>query len=380
MRKIFTLFIFSASCLFVKGQVLVSTDPQPRNSVLEVFTGINCPNCPDGDVRAEALHAAHPGRVVILDIHAGSFAVPSGAQPDFRTPYGEAIDSFAGVAAYPSGDMNRLVWPGAYNIPPYYPQNPPNNMAIRRPGWWDANYPGQGCGEYIILNGGLSPVNIGSWSEWNDATRELTIHVELYYTQSDTDVSNKLNVALTENNVVAYQSNGGNNYNHMHTFRDFITGQWGEAVSPVTAGTLITKTYVYTVSPDFNIDNCDISIFVTRSSNAHTHSGVAYSAKNGNSVAVNNNIASAGNLVVYPNPASSHSVISFDAMKPLNGKFILCDARGAMVGEQKVDFTQSGIHEMELQRTFGMEIPKGVYVLFLKSESESKVCRFVVTE
>src|SRR5688572_25039259 len=147
MKKIITLIvsgIFATVPVF--AQTLVSTAVQPRNAVLEEFTGVNCVNCPDGHVRANQLYAAFPGRVVLINVHSGGYAVPSAGQLDLRTPYGDAIDAFAGVAAYPSGTMNRVVWPGVYNQAPYFPQNPPNNLAIRRPGWWDNAYPNTGTG------------------------------------------------------------------------------------------------------------------------------------------------------------------------------------------------------------------------------------------
>ncbi len=56
------------------AQNLVSTAVQPRNAVLEEFTGVNCVNCPDGHLRANQLYAAFPGRVVLINIHSGSFA------------------------------------------------------------------------------------------------------------------------------------------------------------------------------------------------------------------------------------------------------------------------------------------------------------------
>lgn len=114
-------FLFAAT---ITAQTLVSTVPAGRNAVLEELTGVNCVNCPDGHVRANALYAAYPGRVVIINIHGTQFQ----GTPNLKSVWSDPIDDLIAAVAYPSGSMNRIVWPGAYNIPPYYPQNPPNNL------------------------------------------------------------------------------------------------------------------------------------------------------------------------------------------------------------------------------------------------------------
>ncbi len=214
----------------------------------------------------------------------------------------------AGVSAYPSGTMNRVVWAGAYNVPPYFPQTPPNNLAIRRPGWWDTAYPNQGTGAYIILQGGNTPVNIGAETQWNATTRELQVSVELYYTATETQ-NNKLNVVLLESGVIGYQSGGGSTYTHNHIMRHLLTGQWGDEITTTIQGTLVTRTYTYVVPASINIDNCDISLFVTQNDNKNTHTGVTMVAKNGTTVGIteNANLAAVG---VYPSPAEDFVYIT----------------------------------------------------------------------
>ena len=53
MKKIFTMmFMLIALSIFVQAQTLVTTQPTNKNAVLEVFTGIHCQYCPDGDYPA----------------------------------------------------------------------------------------------------------------------------------------------------------------------------------------------------------------------------------------------------------------------------------------------------------------------------------------
>ncbi|MEM7521042.1 MAG: hypothetical protein AAF307_08380, partial [Pseudomonadota bacterium] len=46
-----------------------------------------------------------PGDVVLINIHSGSFASPSGNDPDFRTIHGTLIASAAGIVGYPAGTV-----------------------------------------------------------------------------------------------------------------------------------------------------------------------------------------------------------------------------------------------------------------------------------
>src|SRR5690554_6885345 len=73
------------------GQTIVSTSPENKNVVLEEFTGIHCVYCPQGHAIAKAIQDAHPDDVSLINIHQGSFATPGPNEPDFRTPYGNAI-------------------------------------------------------------------------------------------------------------------------------------------------------------------------------------------------------------------------------------------------------------------------------------------------
>lgn len=366
MKRIFTLLLSAlVTGQLLQAQTLVSTATGPRNAVLEEFTGVNCVNCPDGHYRAEQLYNAFPGRVVLINVHSGPFATPSAGQLDLRTPYGDSIDVFAGVAAYPSGTMNRVVWPGAYNQPPYFPQNPPNNLAIRRPGWWDTGYPNQGAGAYIILQGGNSPVNIGAATAWNDITRELTVNVELYYTATET-VDNKLNVVFLENGVVGYQSGGGNNYVHNHILREMLTGQWGETISTTAQGTLVTRTYSYTVPTGFDIDNSDISIFVTQDDNKTTHTGITIAAKNGTTVGVAGNV-SVQAPAIYPNPVSGY--LNVYGLSSRAGEIRVVNLIGKTVMEIGTG--------KEVISADVSALPSGVYFVSYTLDGKTSVMRFV---
>ncbi|MFA7132230.1 MAG: T9SS type A sorting domain-containing protein, partial [Bacteroidales bacterium] len=113
-------------------------------------------------------------------------------------------------------------------------------------------------------------------------TRLLTVTVEVYYTADAETSSNKLNVAILQNEVVGPQTGMsanpdyvvGTQYRHMHMLRHLITGQWGDLLSHegtgvIPAGTFFTKTYTYTLPEDIRsvpleFENIEIAAFVAK--------------------------------------------------------------------------------------------------------------------
>ncbi len=249
MRKIFTLLTFSLFLTFsISAQVLVSTEPMLKNAILEEFTGIHCQYCPEGHAIAQSILDNNPGRAFTIAIHQGSYASPNTGEPDYRTPFGNAIANQTGLTGYPSGTVNRHVFTGS-------------STALGRGSWSAA------CDEIMQE---MSPVNIGISSQYEASTRELTVQIELYYTANAPASSNFINVALIQDSIYGPQTGGnaGSNYRHMHMLRHMITGQWGDEVTTTTAGSLVTRTYTYTVPADYIsvpaiVENMQVVAFVT---------------------------------------------------------------------------------------------------------------------
>lgn len=240
------------SCTF-----LASTAPEKRKAVLEEFTGVRCTFCPDGHRKAQALADANPGKVVLINVHTGSYATPQSGWPDFTTTLGASIATISNLTGYPAGQMNRYAYPGASGASPYYVQTA-GKLAMSRSGFTAA-----GNFQFTLD----APVNIGLKSTFNSTSRELKVTAEMYYTSSEA-VDNLLNVFLLENNVVGKQIDGGTtnpSYVHKHMLRAKITADdWGLILTAPQAGNRITKTFTYTVPATFVIENCDVAAFVTR--------------------------------------------------------------------------------------------------------------------
>jgi len=224
--------------IYAQAQTIVPTTPQNKNALIEEFTGIACGFCPYGHKEVAQFLAAHPDDGFSIAIHQGFFAIPDPGQPDYTTTDGDGLGSYFNVNAWPNGLINRHDW-GAGML---YPLDE-----------W-AQYANQ-----VLTQDAY--VNVACEASVDVQTRELTVHVETYYTGNSPEAANYLNVALTQNNVKGPQFSSWFNpdaitpdgaYMHQHMLRDLITGQWGEEISPTTTGTFIDKTYYYTVPENIN--------------------------------------------------------------------------------------------------------------------------------
>ncbi len=318
MKALFAILFCLFTCLeFAEAQDFVSTQPQLRNLVLEEFTGIHCGNCPGGHKEAKSLAEEYPGRVVLISIHEGSYAVPRTGEPDFRTQFGPAVLNQSSVTAFPCATVNRTVFPGEGDYP-YWVQKK-KGLAMSVNGWAAAT-------KDSILNGAYSPLNIAAAPRWNNDTRTLDVDVEVYFTG---DVPNdvKLNIALLESHVWGPQTGASdpNHYEHNHIFRDYLTGQWGETLTATAAGTLFKKTYSYHVKDAFVITNCDLALFATDHQNRNIYTGidvpvippnVSFTWQNGRTV-YTVSTATAENILELEN-VSDHQITFHIAMQEAN--------------------------------------------------------------
>ena len=238
MKTLLLSFVILSLGFQVKSQTIVSTDPENRNALIEEFTGIACGFCPMGHLEVETFINAHPGDGFSVAIHQGFFAIPDENQPYYLTDVGDGLGAYFSVNSWPSGLVNRHDFGGGMT----YPLNEWNQYASS-----------------VITEG--SYVNVACEATVDVQSRELTVHVETYYTGNSPESSNFINVALTQNNIKGPQFSSWFNpdaitpdgaYMHEHMLRDLITGQWGDEISPTTSGTFIDKIYIYTIPEAIN--------------------------------------------------------------------------------------------------------------------------------
>ena len=223
---------------FVNAQTFVPTTAQNKKVILEEFTGVNCVFCPQGHTIANNIKNADPNNVFLINIHVGGFATPGAGQPDFRTSFGTAIAGQSGLTGYPAGTVNRSVFAGLQ-------QGAAGTTAMSRNNWSSASTTTKGQSSYV---------NVALQASINVQTNVLTVTVESYYTGTSPVATNKLNVALLQNNTLGPQTGGnmGNNYNHQHRLVHMLTGQWGTTISSTTTGSFNTQTFTYTIPAAYN--------------------------------------------------------------------------------------------------------------------------------
>ncbi|RLD45374.1 MAG: hypothetical protein DRI89_01300 [Bacteroidetes bacterium] len=253
MKSLFSLLIvilFSSAPLM--AQTIVGTDPENKNVVLEEFTGIYCGYCPQGHIIAQGIYDNHPDDVVLINIHQGGYANPNPGDPDFRTPWGNAIAGQSGLVGYPAGTVNRHLFPG-------YSQG--SGTAQSRGTWVTTSN---------MIMAEPSYLNIELEATIVTSTRQLVVYVEVYYTGDSPEESNFLSIAILQNDIIGPQSGGGSNYNHKHMLRHLVTGQWGVEITETTTGSLYTNTFTYEMPDDYNdvdlvLEDLDIVGFVAES-------------------------------------------------------------------------------------------------------------------
>lgn len=214
----------------VKAQQYVSTEPSNRNVILEEFTGRLCGYCPDGHIIANQIKANNPDRFWSVNIHsAGSSNFSTDTYPNLNTAKGNQIRAAFGANSFPSGVVNR------------------STSSAQGRGTWNSSANQQ-------MNQ-AAECNVAGVASINPDTRVATITVEVYYTGNSSVSENYLTVVMLQDSIMGSQSSGSTNpsqwingqYCHMHILRDVITPTMGEAISPTTQGTLITKTYEYNI-------------------------------------------------------------------------------------------------------------------------------------
>ena len=230
MKNFLTIFSLSicASALIAQG-IPVSQSPSNRNAILEEFTGVNCQFCPQGHSIADELVNANPGRVVAVNIHAGSFA----SDPtDFRTQDGENFDGSFGQHGYPAGVVNRAQ----------------GNATLGRGEW---------AGQVAPILTETSYVNLGMQADWDITTNEATITLQAYFTGNSSASSERLHLYLLQDDIAGPQSGAATynpsailpngDYNHTKMLRNMFFGLNGISLPSNSSGTLFDTTFTVTI-------------------------------------------------------------------------------------------------------------------------------------
>lgn len=221
-----------------------------KRVLIEDLTGQHCINCPDGTAVIEKLIAEYgEDNIIAVGLYGGAYGHLTNGKPLpltcdesqwYYTTWG--VDQAPQpMARIDRGDFlnNSDTWP----------------TAVR---------------ERIQQN---APVLLEATCNYDDATRNVEINVSADGLEN---INGKLQVWLTEDNIVSPQKLPGNvvdqNYVHNHVFRATVNAQAGDDIS-IAQGENVTRTFTYTVSEDWKPEDMSVVTFV------FNDSGVLQAAK-----------------------------------------------------------------------------------------------------
>lgn len=285
---IILLLLFPVFCF---SQTIVSTNPENKNAIVEESTGIHCSYCPDGHSILNELIDQNPNDIFVIKYHEGGYAWdcdPSGGH-DFANNFGVELAELGGDSGQPVASINRVVFSGS-------------STAISRGQWTSA------ISQTLQQS---SYVNVGV--EANIVGNELSIHVEAYYTGNSPVDSNRLIIALTQDETLGPQmgaidfnpeyvvsnapipeyQHGEYEYRHMDRLVHMINGIYGEAISTTTQGSFIDRCYTYTIPSFYNdvpvdLDELEVVAYISES-NQNIISGAKAQALVSNTAACTTN-------------------------------------------------------------------------------------------
>jgi len=228
--------------------VIIVDQATARKVLLVDFTGQQCIYCPRGARQAATLEGIYGEQLVIVAIHAGSFAVPNASgmySYDFRTTEGTQWATDLGVQAYPNGAINF--------------KKVGSSVLQQYPAW----------GSTVANLLSLAPdANIELVNTYNATTRELTANINTTFLNTLPGEYN-LAVFLTEDSIINWQKDfdasptDNPNYVHMHTLRTSFSGAFGENIASSPAANFsVEKEYTITLPIEYKEKDCHVVAFV----------------------------------------------------------------------------------------------------------------------
>jgi hypothetical protein len=249
LKLLFLSILFSA-CKEKPLEIPASTVGK-RKVLVEEITGVDCPNCPDGTAELEGLAQVYGKNLVAVALHGGDregFNKPlSSSQYNFNTDNTEALVSFVGtVSAFPTAAINRQVVNGnldIYNVRP-----------------WKSAIETEAKEDFGLL--------IRIENAYDAQTRQLKSEVILSPEQTlSGDL--RMTVYIVQDSIVDAQNVYGTvqtNYVHRHVFREILTDIGGDPIgNGLSAGSTLTKEFLYTLPADFDAKHCEVVAFLHRS-------------------------------------------------------------------------------------------------------------------
>ena len=187
----------------------IAPTAQLKSVLIEEFTGLKCPNCPEGHQTSQQIADANPGRVIEVRIVNYFLDPHSSAIEDYQIAEGEQINQLIGpITAWPKAGIDRKLFSGQSDI------------LLERQSWVTST------DEQLALT---TPINIEIENTYNATDHTVEIKVTLQFSEEVTDQL-FLSALLTESNIIDVQDDATGtitDYNHKHVLRDYVTSTTG---------------------------------------------------------------------------------------------------------------------------------------------------------
>jgi hypothetical protein len=247
----FLLFVLCLACEEKEVTIPDSSDiDSDRIVLIEEFSGVQCPNCPDGNIVVEELIDQYPKNVVSVTIHSEFLAEPfSDSKYDFRTDEAQEIEDLLGFwFGKPEAAINRKIYPNESFIRVGFPDLWPSLV------------------ESELLNAPRASVEI---EHTFDVERNLTATVKVTALESISG-DLRIGVYLHESHLIDKQDNNGvkeSEYEHNHVLRKVLSNVEGDPIgNGLNAGESVSKEYSFTLPEETNwwkAENMELIAFVS---------------------------------------------------------------------------------------------------------------------
>ena len=223
-----------------------------RKFLLEEFTGHRCPNCPAGSEIAKTLKNFYGDRLVIISVHAGTFAIPVNApfNYDFRTPEGNALNTQFGVTSNPIGMLNRTEFEGTRLLTPA--------------SWGSAMQAIEDIEPGLRIDLGITSVSGNLYRVDADITALKDHEEELYL------VALILEDGIIKPQKITHPDHPTGeilDYEHNHVLRKGITNIWGDKIIEdlFPQGIIMENSYTFELDNSWVTAHCSVVVYVMNS-------------------------------------------------------------------------------------------------------------------
>lgn len=238
----------------------IINDTVYKTVLIEDYTGVKCPNCPNATIAIEDIRAIFgKDRVVALGVH-GRFLTSPVEPTDTKlsTTFAKKLEDWAAPLSKPAGSINRV-----------------GRETANGTAYWTSDIDSWPS---LVETELLTPADmtVDFDFEFNETSRTLDVDVTGVGI-NDIDDGILVSIFLSQNGIIATQeTNIGEatiieDYEHEHVLLDGLTDVKGDAFAPsIIAGEEVEKSFSM-VLPDaeevlWNVDDMDITVFVSTAS------------------------------------------------------------------------------------------------------------------